>query len=135
MRLKAEEWYAHADDGDNCAAPAVQGSFRGVLGGTFGALKAIIGNRWVLQDPRRRLLQCGWPTPAAIHQAQPLICPPGQGPPLRLSRHVWRKAARLSSESCGRKIEQWINRSKSAEMKRATALSRERASSSNVMTH
>jgi hypothetical protein len=73
MRLKAEEWYAHADDGDNCAAPAVQGSFRGVLGGTFGALKAIIGNRWVLQDPRRRLLQCGWPTPAAIHQAQPLI--------------------------------------------------------------
>jgi hypothetical protein len=52
--------------------PASQaaGSFRGVPGGTFGALKAIIGNRWVLQDPRRRLLQCGWPTPVAIHQAR-----------------------------------------------------------------
>jgi hypothetical protein len=35
----------------------------------------------VLQGPRSRLLHCGWPSPAAIRQAQPLICPPGQGPP------------------------------------------------------
>jgi hypothetical protein len=48
----------------------------------FWSPEAIIGNRWVLQDPRRRLLQCGWPSPAAIHQAQPLIWrAPGQGPP------------------------------------------------------
>jgi hypothetical protein len=41
--------------------------------------QAIIGNRWVLQGLRRRLLHCGWLSPS--RQAQPLICPPGQGPP------------------------------------------------------
>jgi hypothetical protein len=53
---------------------------------------------------------------------------------------VWRKAARIKLDgngethlgAYGRKIEKWITRSKSAEMKRAAALSREHASPSRA---
>jgi hypothetical protein len=52
---------------------------------------------WVLQGPRRRLLHCGWPSPGAAPIWR------SSRPPPRLSRHVWRKAARLSSVSYPRK--------------------------------
>jgi hypothetical protein len=84
-------------DLDAHPVPAVQGSFRGVPGGTFGDLKAIISNRWVLQ-PAKTPVALWLPSPLAIHQAQPLdLRCSRSGATARLSRHVWRKATRLSS--------------------------------------